>query len=214
MTRWADLDLGWLEEPISSDDIDGLVRIKAATPVPIAVGENEFSRYGFRDLVKAGAVDIIQADVSRVGGITEWIKIAHFAAAHDIRMAPHSFQEIHVSLLGAVGNALMLEIFQPEHPFQQMISEFFVIPPEIKTIVDGRVSMPQKPGLGLSVNWEYARQYQVRVIKRATHAEGEKRSENYPSSAVPCVSGTGKTGCSSSSKPREASPLGRMLYPA
>jgi D-arabinonate dehydratase len=164
MTRWADLDLVWLEEPISSDDIDGLVRIKAATPVPIAVGENEFSRYGFRDLVKAGAVDIIQADVSRVGGITEWIKIAHFAAAHDIRMAPHSFQEIHVSLLGAVGNALMLEIFQPEHPFQQMICEFFVIPPEIKTIVDGRVSMPQKPGLGLSVNWEYARQYQVRGI--------------------------------------------------
>jgi L-alanine-DL-glutamate epimerase-like enolase superfamily enzyme len=103
-------DLYWLEEPLPQQDIGGHARLRSAVPIPIAVGENLYTRHEFAEYLRSGAVDIIQADVCRVGGITEWMKIAHLADAWDMQMAPHIVYELSVSLLCAVPNGLTAEL--------------------------------------------------------------------------------------------------------
>ena len=85
----ADCDLGWLEEPVTADDKRGQAEIRAATDIPIASGESEFTRFDFRDLIELRAVDILQPDLSIAGGITEAMRIEALAAAHQLRFAPH-----------------------------------------------------------------------------------------------------------------------------
>src|SRR5262249_5238261 len=81
-----DYNIGWVQEPVLADDIPGLAAIAKAISIPVASGEHEYTKYGFRDLITAGAADIVQADIGRVGGVTEWMKIAHFAAAFNLPM--------------------------------------------------------------------------------------------------------------------------------
>lgn len=84
-------NLFWLEEPLVPDDLDGYARLAEAVNIPIAAGENEFTRYGFKDLIVKRAVDILQPDVTRSGGILECKKIAAIASAFHMRCAPHIF---------------------------------------------------------------------------------------------------------------------------
>lgn len=91
--------LFWLEEPTLSDDIDGHRSIRQRLPVPIAVGESLYTKHQFAHWITQGACDYIQPDVFRVGGITEFIKIAHLAEAHNVPLAPHFGMEL-VSHLG------------------------------------------------------------------------------------------------------------------
>ena len=99
----------WLEEPILADDIPGHASLRAKLDVPIALGETLFTRYQFADYVRAAAVDIVQADVARVGGYTEWMKIAKLAEAHKLPVAPHFVVELSVHALCAVPHGLILE---------------------------------------------------------------------------------------------------------
>ena len=84
-----DCDLGWLEEPVSSENLAGQAEVRAATDIPIAAGESEQTRFAFRDMIAARAVDVCQPDVAIAGGITETQRIAALAAAHDLTVAPH-----------------------------------------------------------------------------------------------------------------------------
>jgi L-alanine-DL-glutamate epimerase-like enolase superfamily enzyme len=99
----------WIEEPISSFDILGHARIRAGCQVPIAVGESLYNKYEFVNYIRAGALDVVQADVARVGGVTEWVKIAHVAQAHHLPVAPHFLVELSVQLLCGVSNGMILE---------------------------------------------------------------------------------------------------------
>jgi len=83
--------------------------LKRAIKTPIALGESLYSKYQFLEYLKADAVDIVQADVAFVGGITEWIKIAHLAQTYNRRVAPHFMMEISLHLLCGVPNSYMLE---------------------------------------------------------------------------------------------------------
>jgi L-alanine-DL-glutamate epimerase-like enolase superfamily enzyme len=103
------LDVYWIEEPLIPEDVAGHAALARATTVPIAAGENLYSRYQFNDYFRADAMHIVQADVVRCGGITEWLKIAHLAQATGRLMAPHFVAELHVHLLCAIPNALILE---------------------------------------------------------------------------------------------------------
>jgi len=73
------LDIGWLEEPLPADDVEGHVRLSNATSLPIAVGESLYSHLHFRDYLQRGACSVVQVDVGRIGGITPWLKVAHLA---------------------------------------------------------------------------------------------------------------------------------------
>ena len=90
--EFEQFQVGWFEEPVLADDIDGLAEIRAAIDIPVASGEHEYSRHGFRDLVARGGADILQPDVGRVGGVTEWMKVAHLADSFNRPVAPHAVQ--------------------------------------------------------------------------------------------------------------------------
>ena len=92
-------DVFWFEEPVEPDDYIGQREITRATGVPIAAGENEYTRYGFRDMINHRAVDILQPDALILGGITEFMKVAALAQANDLDIAPHGSQEVHIHLL-------------------------------------------------------------------------------------------------------------------
>jgi D-arabinonate dehydratase len=133
----------WLEEPTPADDYRGQAAICAALDIPVASGENEFTRWGFRDLIEQHAVDIVQADPRTCGGFTEWLKIAALASAYHLPMAPHGGPHVGAQCVGAVGNGLIVESYV--HSIQAHVNEF-VRPPDIR---DGFVTLPDAPGLGL-----------------------------------------------------------------
>ena len=88
------LDVEWFEEPISPEDIDGYVEVTRALDMAVAGGENEMTRWGFRDLVVRKAMDIVQPDVCAAGGISECRKIATLAAAHGVECVPHAWGSV------------------------------------------------------------------------------------------------------------------------
>lgn len=107
--RLERFNLEWIEEPLLYHDVEGHAALKRATRTPIALGESLYSKYQFLNYLRAGAVDIVQADVAFVGGITEWLKIAHLAGTFGKPIAPHYMMEISLPLLCGVPNGFMLE---------------------------------------------------------------------------------------------------------
>lgn len=101
----ADLGVAWLEEPLHPDDIAGHARLARSGTVPVALGENIYSLEAFAGFLAADAVDIVQVDVTRVGGITEWLRIAQAARARSRWVVPHAgdMMQLHQHLVGGVG---------------------------------------------------------------------------------------------------------------
>ena len=103
------LGLGWIEEPIDWQDVAGHRALRQAIRTPVALGESLRSRQQFLEYLQAEAVDVVQPDVAFVGGITEWIKIAHLASAFGKTVAPHFMMELSLHLLCGIDNGFMLE---------------------------------------------------------------------------------------------------------
>ena len=98
-------DMEWVEEPVIPDDIDGYAAVRASSNVPISGGEHEFTRWGHKELLEREAVDILQPDVHRCGGLTELLKIDSMASAHDVPVVPHSGTNPHLHFIAASTNA-------------------------------------------------------------------------------------------------------------
>jgi D-arabinonate dehydratase len=150
------LDVYWFEEPVMPDDLRGLARIARATRLPIAAGENEYTRYGFRDLVEQGEPGILNPDAQFLGGVTEFMKVAAFAQAYDIPVAPHGSHDIHVHLATAIPNGLIVE-YSP--PGSDPLLEPFQI--DALELVDGQVRPPARPGFGLELDEARLARYRV-----------------------------------------------------
>ena len=127
------------------------------TSIPVATGENEYTRYGFRDLIASQGVAILNPDAKVLGGVTEFMKVAALAQAHDIPVAPHGTQDIHVHLLAAIPNGLILE-FYPKR-FDPMWGRLYAH--TITLNGDGTVSPPDLPGIGIEPNFGAIEQYRV-----------------------------------------------------
>ena len=110
--RIEQYDITWFEEPVKPDDYKGHQLISQATTVPIATGENEYTKYGFRDLIENRCAAIIQPDAQIMGGVTEFMKVAAMAQSHDLPIAPHGNQEVHVHLVAAIPNGLTVEFYR------------------------------------------------------------------------------------------------------
>jgi L-alanine-DL-glutamate epimerase-like enolase superfamily enzyme len=151
-----DLNVFWLEEPVMPDDYRGLAHVAASTRIPVASGENEYTRYGFRDLVMHGHAAILNPDAMFVGGVTEWMKVAAFAQAYDIPVAPHGTQEVHVHLASAVPNGLFVEYYG--HLSDPLSERTFLEP---LPLVDGFVSPPDRVGFGIELDEESLAPYRV-----------------------------------------------------
>lgn len=155
--RMEEYDIFWFEEPIAPDDYDGHKRIAAATTIPIATGENEYTRYGFRDLIATGAVPILNADAKVLGGVTEFMKVVALAQAHDLDVAPHGSQDIHIHLVAAIANGLILEFYRDSvDPMWGTMYHH-----TLRLNDDGTVSPPDVPGIGVDPNYEVLAPYRI-----------------------------------------------------
>lgn len=147
----------WFEEPLSPEDNAGAAELVRRTDVPIALGENEYTITGFRDLVDAKAADVLNADAQILGGITEWQKCAHYADANHTPVAPHGDQEIHVHLVAAVPNGLMVEFY--DNSLNRLKDSMFH--QQLKLNADGSISAPTGPGLGFDINHKALERFKV-----------------------------------------------------
>jgi L-alanine-DL-glutamate epimerase-like enolase superfamily enzyme len=144
-------DLGWFEEPLPAEDVDGHVRLAGQTTLPVAVGESLYSLSHFRDYLQRGACSVVQVDVARIGGITPWLKTAHLAEAFNIAVCPHFLMELHVALACAVPNGRWVEYI----PQLDAVTETGM------TMRDGRAVPSEIPGLGIAWNWEAVQRLRV-----------------------------------------------------
>ena len=155
--RIEEHDVFWFEEPVAPDDYDGHRKVAAATIIPIATGENEYTRYGFRDLIRHDAAAILNADAKVLGGITEFMKVAALAQAYDLGIAPHGSQDVHAHLVAAIPNGAMLEFYRDN--FDPMWGRIYDETMQLNA--DGTVSPPSGPGLGLTLNAAALEPYRI-----------------------------------------------------
>ncbi len=118
----ADLDLVWYEEPVLADDLAACAEVAARIDIPVATGENNYTRFEFRDLIERRAARYLMPDVCRANGFSETLKIGRLAAAHQIAVSPHVVHELSLQVAGALGNGFLVEWIDwvPEDLFAQM----------------------------------------------------------------------------------------------
>jgi L-alanine-DL-glutamate epimerase-like enolase superfamily enzyme len=143
--------LFWLEDPTTHDDYPGMARIADALTTPIAAGEYHYGIVPFRHLLEHRSIDIVMIDLLRVGGITQWMKVAGMAEAFNLPVVSHLVPEIHVHLVAAIPNGLTVEYM----PWTLRLYE------ETPPIEGGQLVVPKKPGLGLAFDPAATKRYQV-----------------------------------------------------
>jgi L-alanine-DL-glutamate epimerase-like enolase superfamily enzyme len=135
----------FIEEPFGPDDIQNHARLAAATDVPVATGEIEAGRWRFKELMDRGGAIILQTDACVCGGISEFRRIAATAASYGITVLPHWFHDLHAHLVAATPNARYVEFF----PDDSVLNFRRVIDTQL-VARDGRLILPQRPGLGFN----------------------------------------------------------------
>jgi gluconate/galactonate dehydratase len=154
------LGLMWLEDPVPPENVNALARVTQSTSTPIATGENGYMRHGFREAFERGAISIAAPDLQKTGGLLESRRIADYADTHYIAIAPHSIASpigtiasVHVA--AAIPNFLCLEWHGMSVPFWEDLALGWDGP-----VIDrGRIQVPERPGLGVELNLDVARQY-------------------------------------------------------
>ncbi|MDQ3103236.1 MAG: mandelate racemase/muconate lactonizing enzyme family protein [Actinomycetota bacterium] len=147
-----ELGIYWLEEPFEPDEYEAYAKLADAVEITIAAGEQDATRWGFRELIERGHVDLIQPDVTRCGGITETLRIAELAREHGVQTVPHAWKSGIIKAASLHVNAVL-----PDALFQ----EYCVAETEINTKLtkqllpieaDGCVAIPTAPGLGVDLD--------------------------------------------------------------
>jgi L-alanine-DL-glutamate epimerase-like enolase superfamily enzyme len=156
-----DCNLAWFEEPVTADDKAGYAQVRAATDIPIAAGESEFTRHDFRDLAMLNAVDILQPDLAICGGITEAMRISALASAHNLKLAPHLWAGapafaagLHVAAASPAG--FIVEYSLGANPLlHDLVEEAF-------PVQEGLIEIPDRPGLGITVRDDFLAAHTVK----------------------------------------------------
>lgn len=157
-----EVDMAWLEEPLHPDDVDSHRRLQELTRIPIAIGESLYSLHAFNNFIRADAVRVVQCDVSRVGGVTEWLQIAAAAANAGLWVVPHAgdMMQVHQHLVAATfaDKPAMIEYIPwtldvYEHPC---------------TVERGMIKPPTAPGASTKVRREAREKWQVPGVGRCT----------------------------------------------
>lgn len=130
--------LGWFEEPLPAHDIAGIASVRAAISTPVAIGENDYTRYGFRRIAEAGAADVWMLDLARVGGLSEMRKVAAMARSLDIPVSNHIFTEHSIAACSTFSNLNLVE-------YIDWFEELFDEPLHL---VNGMLEVPTGPGHG------------------------------------------------------------------
>ena len=156
---FSEYDVYWLEEPTNPDDVDGHRRIESEGRIPVAAGENLHTIYEFQKIISGNGVSFPEPDMSNIGGVTGWMKVAHLAEAHNLPVTSHGIHDLHVHLLAAVPNASFMEI----HGFG--LDPYLMHPLEI---LNGKVLASERPGHGVEFKWDALEAYRVEKVEYAS----------------------------------------------
>ncbi|MFC0386886.1 mandelate racemase/muconate lactonizing enzyme family protein [Muricoccus vinaceus] len=146
-------DIYWLEEPVLADEIDGLAALARATRIPIAAGENHYGKWEFRELIGKGAVGVVQADVVKCGGVTEFLKIAAMADAYGLPVCPHFSPFTDVACIAAIPNGVF-----HEHA-EDLVAPVALLVEEHPEPSDGTIAPLDRPGFGLTLRPDAAARF-------------------------------------------------------
>ena len=144
------LKVVWYEEPFEPEDIDSYVALRKQVKVPVAAGENDFGVQGFREMLRADALDIVQPDACRAGGVSEVLAIGRMAETFGAKVATHTWSDAvallaNAHVVSALPNGISVEMDRTGNPF---IDELLVKPLRVE---DGILILPDAPGLGVEI---------------------------------------------------------------
>jgi L-alanine-DL-glutamate epimerase-like enolase superfamily enzyme len=147
-----DLDLVWYEEPVTADDLAGCAEVAQSIRIPVATGENNYTRFEFRELIERRAARFLMPDVCRASGFTETLRIGHLAAAHQVAVSPHVVHELSLHVAGALSSAFLVEFIDwtPADLFAEM--------PRCE---GGHFRIPDRPGHGMALAPDAERRYRI-----------------------------------------------------
>jgi len=154
------LDIFFLEEPLSPDNLEGYAQLARDVDISIATGEKETTVHGFRRLIEIGKVDIVQPDVARAGGITETKKIVDFARTAGVMCIPHCWSSdillsATLQLVSCIPAIPFVEFCTLKTPLRRHVTQCPIEP------VDGMVSIPEGPGIGVDLDTDTLAKYRV-----------------------------------------------------
>ncbi|MGH9529427.1 MAG: enolase C-terminal domain-like protein [Terriglobales bacterium] len=156
--KFQESGVTWFEEPVSSDDLEGLrlLRDRAPVGISIAAGEYGYDAYYFRRMLDSGSVDVLQADATRCGGITGFLQADSLCAAHNVPLSAHTAPAIHMHVCCAAARSIHLEYFHDHSRIEKMIFEGAVSP------LNGNLAPDlSRWGLGLEVRRDELSRYRV-----------------------------------------------------
>jgi len=154
----ASYNVAWFEEPLSPDALEDFVQLRRAAPLPISGGETLTRRQSFRPWLEAGAFDIVQPDVTKVGGISEERKIAQMAQDHGIKFVPHGWN----TAVGVAADLHLASAFPGTDLIEYKTGSAYVdeiVAGGWKLDADGMLAIPDKPGLGITIDPEAVKRY-------------------------------------------------------
>lgn len=158
----AEAELDWIEEPVHADDLGAHQRLQAVGTVDVAAGESLYSYHAFAGFMAADALRVVQPDVTRLGGVTEWLQVAHQAAGRSLRLVPHAgdMMQVHQHLAGVVlsESPALLEFI----PWTQDVFE------ERSVVNEGFAERPQTPGASTAVLKQAREKWQLKGVGRRT----------------------------------------------
>jgi len=147
--KLEEFDLLWLEEPVPAYDLKGHAQVRNAITTDLASGETEYTRFGMQSMIEQQACDILMPDLQRAGGLSEMLKIAHLASAHNMSISTHIFTEHSLCIAGSVNNCISVE----HMPWYSRLFN------EAMEIDDGDILIPQRSGTGFTFNQENLKQF-------------------------------------------------------
>ena len=154
-----DCNLYWFEEPISPDNKIGTAEVRANTFIPIAAGESEYTAFDVRDLIAERALDVLQPDCAIIGGITEAMRVSQLAHTYQLELAPHCWGSAFSFMAGlsvafASPSANVIEFSLGGNPMM-----YDLVEENITVDKEGMLIAPDKPGLGLTPNWDFVKDF-------------------------------------------------------
>ncbi|APQ17634.1 mandelate racemase/muconate lactonizing enzyme family protein [Maribacter hydrothermalis] len=154
-----DCNLYWFEEPISPDNKIGTAEVRANTFIPIAAGESEYTAFDVRDLIAERALDVLQPDCAIIGGITEAMRVSQLAHTYQLELAPHCWGSAFSFMAGlsvafASPSANVIEFSLGGNPMM-----YDLVEEDITVDKEGMLIAPDKPGLGLTPNWDFVKDF-------------------------------------------------------
>ena len=154
-----DCNVYWFEEPINPDNKIGTAEVRANTFIPIAAGESEYTAFDVRDLITERALDVLQPDCAIIGGITEAMRVSQLAHTYQLELAPHCWGSAFSFMAGlsvafASPSANVIEFSSGGNPMM-----YDLVEENITVDAEGMLASPDKPGLGLTPNWDFVKDF-------------------------------------------------------